>query len=78
MNVNWKNSVCIALGILAIVSIIFDYVTMRIQFASGEIGLIDSLLELAILIILLSFVIETLLSCIKKLKEGEDDESQSI
>jgi len=78
MNVNWKNSACIAIGILAIVSIIFDYITMRIRFASGEIGLTESLLELAINIILLSIVIKAFLPCIKELKEGENDESQSI
>ena len=71
MNVNWKNSVCIALGILAIVSIIFDFITMRIQFASGEIGLIESLLELAINIVLLSIVIKSLLSCIKEMLEAK-------
>jgi len=72
MNVNWKNSACIAFAILATVSILFDYITMRIRFTSGEIGLIESLLELVVNIILLTFVVHTLLSCIKELKEDEN------
>lgn len=75
MNISWKNSVYIAICILAIVGILFDYVTMRIQFASGEIELIDSLLKLAVDVILLSFAIKILLLCIKELRESEDDES---
>ena len=72
MNVNWRNSACIAISILAIASILFDYITIRIQFASGKIGLIESLLGLAVLIILLSITIKALLSCIRELRESEE------
>jgi len=71
MNVNWKNSACIAFCLIAIASILFDFITMRIEFASGGIGLVDFLLEWVIDILLLSIVVEVFLSCIKKLKEGE-------